>query len=82
MKNILVFTNIGLRGTEEPDEDGEFSGSVKKVLRNIHDQLMEIRATYNCSPCLLGLQETGGYNFEIKPFFDSPISTDHHLSQS
>ena len=81
MKNILVFTNIGLRGTDELDDTEEFSGNVKKVLRNVHDQLMEIRAKYNCAPCLLGLQETGGYNTEIKPFFDKPTSTDDHLNR-
>ena len=79
MKNILISTNIGLRGTENMDDIDERHENVKKVLRKLHDHMAEIRAAYNANPILLAIQETGGYNFDLKPFFNDPIVTDNDI---
>ena len=87
---LLVAANVGLRGQAEdfdsdssvgPDnENNDVSASVKSVLRNIHDGLMLIRQKHNVNPAILGLQEDGGYNLNISPFFEEPLANDYDIT--
>ena len=77
MKLILV-GNVGLTNVTT-DENGEFSGEAAGVMKKLHDTMATINNDFG-RVTDLELQETGGGDFDLAPFFNKATAMADHVT--
>ena len=77
--NIVVASNIGLTGSEDPNDILDESDRNTVTKAKVSDTCTIVSRRWG-RPTVLALQETGGFEFEPAPFFKKPKATDKHVT--